>query len=166
MAYFIFLFCSGVKLKYLRVVLGRTSLTGPGGEKRRVIDSKINKKWDPWYSDHVHDWPKSRYIILVLLITIPNVALLSPIPRGRRLGYDEAVIKLDKPVTFTDDIQPVCLADEGSHIPAGTIGSVYGWGHIAQGGKQHRTPPKKAPWGANHQIWLNWLIRTQFVSIC
>ncbi|XP_049588520.1 serine protease 33 [Syngnathus scovelli] len=46
---------------------------------------------------------------------------------------DIAVLELASPVAFTDYIRPVCLADTGSSVPAGTQVWVTGWGTIQTG---------------------------------
>uniref|UniRef100_A0A667Y130 Zgc:100868 n=1 Tax=Myripristis murdjan TaxID=586833 RepID=A0A667Y130_9TELE len=46
---------------------------------------------------------------------------------------DIALLKLASPVNFTDYIGPVCLAQSGSSIHAGTDSWVTGWGHIRSG---------------------------------
>nr|XP_040047025.1 trypsin II-P29-like isoform X1 [Gasterosteus aculeatus aculeatus] len=43
---------------------------------------------------------------------------------------DIALLRLSSPVTFTDYIQPVCLAAEGSEFSAGTSCWVTGWGTV------------------------------------
>ncbi|CAK6976630.1 serine protease 27-like [Scomber scombrus] len=51
-------------------------------------------------------------------------------PHYDPLTYDNdiALLKLNDSVSFTDYIQPVCLASEGSTFHAGTINWVTGWG--------------------------------------
>lgn len=46
-----------------------------------------------------------------------------------------ALLRLSSPVTFTDFIQPVCLAAEGSTFNSDTMW-VTGWGTINSGGKK------------------------------
>ncbi|XP_077385821.1 trypsin-1-like [Festucalex cinctus] len=43
---------------------------------------------------------------------------------------DIALLRLDSPVEFTDYIQPVCLAAQGSTVATGTEVTVTGWGTI------------------------------------
>lgn len=48
---------------------------------------------------------------------------------------DIALLRLSSPVTFTNYIQPVCLAAEGSEFSAGTSCWVTGWGTIGSDGE-------------------------------
>jgi secreted trypsin-like serine protease len=43
---------------------------------------------------------------------------------------DVAIVKLEKPVKFTDNIKPVCLAAKNDNLPVGTYGIVSGWGDL------------------------------------
>jgi secreted trypsin-like serine protease len=43
---------------------------------------------------------------------------------------DVALIKLDKPIRFTDTIRPICLADQDEELPIGKTCVAAGWGHI------------------------------------
>ena len=45
------------------------------------------------------------------------------------LGDDIALFTLATPVTFTDYIRPICLADETDVFPASSICYATGWGH-------------------------------------
>ncbi|CAB1341328.1 unnamed protein product, partial [Coregonus sp. 'balchen'] len=47
---------------------------------------------------------------------------------------DMCLLKLSSPVTFTNYIQPVCLAAPGSSFYAGTTSWVTGWGTTSSGG--------------------------------
>ncbi|MBN3313548.1 TMPS9 protease, partial [Atractosteus spatula] len=49
------------------------------------------------------------------------------------LNNDIALLKLSSPVTFTDYIQPICLAANSSSFHTGTSCWVTGWGNIAEG---------------------------------
>ena len=54
----------------------------------------------------------------------------------RRWRFDEAVLKLDAPVTFDEDIKPVCLSDrDHSSFPTDLPAVVYGWGDVGEDGK-------------------------------
>lgn len=44
--------------------------------------------------------------------------------------YDVAVLELERPVTFTKYIQPVCLPDAGHHFPASKKCLISGWGYL------------------------------------
>jgi hypothetical protein len=43
--------------------------------------------------------------------------------------YDIALLKLEEPVTYTLEIQPICLPPQGVNFAkVGTKGTVIGWG--------------------------------------
>lgn len=44
------------------------------------------------------------------------------------LSNDIAIIKLDKELTFSKNVQPVKLPQAGVEVPEGTVGKIYGWG--------------------------------------
>jgi len=44
------------------------------------------------------------------------------------LTYDIALLKLDKPINFTDTIRPVCLPKQGEAVPVGKQCVAAGWG--------------------------------------
>ncbi|XP_043833841.1 serine protease 33-like [Dromiciops gliroides] len=48
-------------------------------------------------------------------------------------GGDIALVQLDKPVPFTENILPICLPRASSPIPPGTSCWVTGWGNIREG---------------------------------
>uniref|UniRef100_A0ACB8EY50 Suppressor of tumorigenicity 14 protein n=1 Tax=Sphaerodactylus townsendi TaxID=933632 RepID=A0ACB8EY50_9SAUR len=48
--------------------------------------------------------------------------------------YDIAVLELDSPVTFTKEIQPICLPDASHEFPAGRVLHVTGWGATKEEG--------------------------------
>lgn len=56
--------------------------------------------------------------------------------RPSELNNDMALIELDKPAVFNDHVQPICLPDADSEIPAGTQCYITGWGQhdIGQSG--------------------------------
>lgn len=49
--------------------------------------------------------------------------------------YDIAVLELDSPVSFTKEIQPICLPDASHEFPAGKEIWVTGWGATQELGK-------------------------------
>ncbi|XP_068941550.1 serine protease 33-like [Petaurus breviceps papuanus] len=50
-------------------------------------------------------------------------------------GGDIALVQLDMPVPFSENILPICLPRASSPIPSGTLCWVTGWGNIKEGGK-------------------------------
>lgn len=44
------------------------------------------------------------------------------------IGHDLALLKLDKPVQFTDKIRPICLPRQGEGVPVNKRCYVTGWG--------------------------------------
>ncbi len=66
-----------------------------------------------------------------------NVSQVIPHPEyePHSNNNDMALLRLSSPVTFTDFIQPVCLAAEGSTFNSDTMW-VTGWGTINSGGKK------------------------------
>jgi len=48
--------------------------------------------------------------------------------------YDIAVMKLDRPVNFTDTVRPVCLPEQDADVPAGKFCMSVGWGTTQTGG--------------------------------
>lgn len=53
---------------------------------------------------------------------------------GSRLDNDIALLKMSIPVTYTNYIQPVCLAQKGSTFHTGIKAWVAGWGALQDGG--------------------------------
>jgi secreted trypsin-like serine protease len=49
--------------------------------------------------------------------------------------HDTTVLKLAAPVTLNDDVSPVCLADSGADIKAGSQVYITGWGSTKEGGQ-------------------------------
>jgi secreted trypsin-like serine protease len=47
---------------------------------------------------------------------------------------DIALMKVDGPIEFTDEIQPVCMPDSNIGSLEGTMATVTGWGAISEGG--------------------------------
>nr|XP_056716511.1 suppressor of tumorigenicity 14 protein [Euleptes europaea] len=47
---------------------------------------------------------------------------------------DIAVMELDSPITFTKQVQPICLPDSSHKFPAGQVLHVTGWGATAEHG--------------------------------
>jgi transmembrane serine protease 3 len=50
------------------------------------------------------------------------------------IANDIAIIKLSRPVKFSQTIQPFCLPPHNYRVPAGTKGTVAGWGYMRHGG--------------------------------
>lgn len=61
-------------------------------------------------------------------------------PRYSQSNYDNdiAVVELDKPVTFKDALNPVCLPSAGKSF-SGDDGIVTGWGTLKEGGDVSNT---------------------------
>ena len=53
-------------------------------------------------------------------------------PPSTGTDYDVALIKLKEPITFNNDVRPVCLPT--SDFPPGTNCYVTGWGNTREGG--------------------------------
>ena len=53
-------------------------------------------------------------------------------PAATEPDYDVALIKLKEPITFNNDVRPVCLPTRD--FPPGTNCYVTGWGHTREGG--------------------------------
>ncbi|CAL8316751.1 unnamed protein product [Arctogadus glacialis] len=49
------------------------------------------------------------------------------------MGSDLALVRLDRPVEWSEYVRPVCLPDAGVRFPGGRPCYVTGWGHIRQG---------------------------------
>ncbi|KAK3914160.1 Prostasin [Frankliniella fusca] len=64
-----------------------------------------------------------------------NVSRTFPHPhyRGLRRNHvdDIALVELSQPVTFTDNVRPVCVDRDGSLLRDGSEGKVVGWGQSA-----------------------------------
>ncbi|MBN3315993.1 TMPS9 protease, partial [Atractosteus spatula] len=60
--------------------------------------------------------------------------ILHPDSDIRNFNNDIALLRLSSPVTFTDYIQPVCLADSSSSFHTGTNCWVAGWGDTSESG--------------------------------
>uniref|UniRef100_A0AAY4CGV6 Peptidase S1 domain-containing protein n=1 Tax=Denticeps clupeoides TaxID=299321 RepID=A0AAY4CGV6_9TELE len=71
------------------------------------------------------------------------------------LEHDIALLRLSSPVTFTDYIQPVCLAAEGSRFGAGTPSWVTGWGRINYMGESLQEVEVPVVGGAECQLAYN-----------
>ena len=50
-----------------------------------------------------------------------------------KLYNDIAILTLDYPVDFNNDIRPVCLPNEREYTGAGSDAVVLGWGNIYEG---------------------------------
>lgn len=48
--------------------------------------------------------------------------------------HDSTLLKLATPVTFNDEVSPVCLAEAGASLAAGSITWITGWGSTQEGG--------------------------------
>jgi len=51
-------------------------------------------------------------------------------------GYDIAVMKLKKPLQFTEAVQPICLPKANTQYTKETMFLVSGWGKTSEGGKK------------------------------
>ncbi|XP_029046484.2 proclotting enzyme-like isoform X2 [Osmia bicornis bicornis] len=54
---------------------------------------------------------------------------------GRTLYNDVALLTLNEPVPFTDQIRPICLPS-GSQLYSGKVATVIGWGSLRESGPQ------------------------------
>ncbi|KAK9890287.1 hypothetical protein WA026_010390 [Henosepilachna vigintioctopunctata] len=68
---------------------------------------------------------------------------------GRTLYNDIAILTLDSPVTFTEQIRPICLPSTGSEY-AGKTATVIGWGSLRESGPQPSVLQE-----VNIPIWRN-----------
>ncbi|XP_078509279.1 serine protease 27-like [Lissotriton helveticus] len=66
------------------------------------------------------------------LCSMVKHVILNPRFRGTTGGGDIALLKLEKPLTFTSRLLPVCLPDSSVHFPSGMECWVTGWGSIAE----------------------------------
>ncbi|PRD28468.1 UNVERIFIED_CONTAM: Clotting factor B [Trichonephila clavipes] len=65
-----------------------------------------------------------------------GVSALMPHPHFQRNGFynDIGIVKLSRPVKFTDYIQPVCLpSSQSSKSMVGSMATVVGWGAMNYG---------------------------------
>ncbi|XP_035209906.1 proclotting enzyme-like isoform X2 [Stegodyphus dumicola] len=64
-----------------------------------------------------------------------GVASLKPHPQFQRNGFynDIGLVKLSRPVKFTDYIQPVCLPSKSMKSMVGVMATVVGWGAMNYG---------------------------------
>jgi len=53
---------------------------------------------------------------------------------------DIALVKLEKPIIFTDTIRPICLPADQEDIPVGKLCTVAGWGRISSTDLQATSP--------------------------
>ncbi|XP_015333346.1 prothrombin isoform X8 [Marmota marmota marmota] len=94
------------------------------------IDGRIVEGWDaevgiaPWYERNVEK------------ISMLEKIYIHPRYNWREnLDRDIALLKLKKPITFSDHIHPVCLPDKqtaASLLQAGYKGRVTGWGNLRE----------------------------------
>lgn len=52
----------------------------------------------------------------------------------RTMDYDIALLRLDKPVSYSDAMRPICLPSSTENFPSGTQCVVTGWGKIRDSG--------------------------------
>lgn len=52
--------------------------------------------------------------------------------------HDIALLKMSSPVTFTNYIQPICLADKMSTLANGLSMWVAGWGRLTEGEENYK----------------------------
>jgi len=60
--------------------------------------------------------------------------ILHPQYNSQTTSHDIALLKLKTPLTFSNHIQPVCLAQNDDLLTAGTLVTVTGWGTTSSGG--------------------------------
>uniref|UniRef100_A0A3B3C2Z6 Zgc:165423 n=1 Tax=Oryzias melastigma TaxID=30732 RepID=A0A3B3C2Z6_ORYME len=65
--------------------------------------------------------------------------IVNPNYSSKTQNNDLSLLKLASPVTFNDYISPVCLAAQGSNIPADTSAWVTGFGTLSSGGSLAQT---------------------------
>jgi transmembrane serine protease 3 len=66
-------------------------------------------------------------------IPVANVILHSSYNPNTQ-EHDIAIVKLSKPIKFSNTIQPACLPASGEQVPDNTMGIVSGWGALKEGG--------------------------------
>jgi hypothetical protein len=80
---------------------------------------------------------------------------------------DIALVKLEKPIKFTDTIRPICLPTQGEALPVGKTCFVAGWGRISSSDAYQMSQPLKdlkvqvhAPETCKRKIvngeWVGW----------
>ncbi|KAG6926108.1 hepsin, partial [Chelydra serpentina] len=57
-------------------------------------------------------------------------------PDSEENGNDIALVRLAAPLSFTEDVQPVCLPALGQPLPDGKVCTVTGWGNTEYYGQQ------------------------------
>jgi len=67
------------------------------------------------------------------MISIAQI-ILHPQYDPDTISHDISLLKLATPLTFSDHIQPVCLASSDSVLTPGTMVTVTGWGTTNEGG--------------------------------
>ena len=55
------------------------------------------------------------------------------------IDNDYAILRLAKPVTFTNKVAPACLPADTAATYAGVVATVTGWGRLILAGNQHTT---------------------------
>ncbi|NXJ71748.1 ST14 protein, partial [Rostratula benghalensis] len=75
----------------------------------------------------------NRHNSEVLETKIKNI-ISHPYFNDYTYDYDIALLELEKPVTFSSVIQPICLPDASHHFPVGKDMWVTGWGATVEGG--------------------------------
>ena len=58
---------------------------------------------------------------------------------SQRIDNDYAILRLAKPVTFTNKVAPACLPADTAATYAGVVATVTGWGRLILAGNQHTT---------------------------
>nr|XP_033799900.1 prostasin [Geotrypetes seraphini] len=90
---------------------------------------------DHLYSDYLikmgasqFKYPDANMVMKQVVNVIINTSYMDIGSSG-----DVALVKLDSPVAYNDNIKPVVLPSSSSQFPAGMMCSVTGWGYIQQG---------------------------------
>lgn len=65
-------------------------------------------------------------------------------------GRDVALVELSSPLTWTNQIQPVCLPNADFQFYAGTMCYVTGWGDTQEGGECRVGSNKQVPQSSLH----------------
>lgn len=68
------------------------------------------------------------------LIQVSEVITDRRYPGSSGFDYDVAILKLEKPLVFNNDVQAIRLAPAGYKVPDGEYVTVSGWGALSSGG--------------------------------
>jgi len=147
--------CGQVKVSSSRVIAGENAKAGAWPWQIAMTmkngrffcgGSLVNAKWVVTAS-HCIDKQQASNIQIVLGghdLNHPsgseqtrNVKRLIMHPSYGRLNNDIALIELDRPVMFTDRIQPVCLPEPTEQPAVGSKCYLTGWGKIQHPGSSH-----------------------------